>query len=54
MQFLQFAQHVYEFVGVAAVQTDARLIKNIYRSDELTAKICCEVNALTLATTQCV
>ena len=51
---LQFAQHVYEFVGIATVQVDAWLVEDIYRTYERTSKVCREVDALALAAAQCV
>ena len=49
VKLLQLAQHVYQPVGVAAVQSDARLVEYVDRAYERASEIGGEIDALALA-----
>ena len=48
-QLLQLAEHVYQFVRVAAMQADARLVKNIQAAHQAAAQRGSEVDSLAFA-----
>ena len=37
----ELAQYVYEFLGVAAVKTDAWFVKNVQRTYKAASQACC-------------